>query len=99
MHEMQCGVGTVTSHHVRVCGFQHQHGEIFLTFAAPSAYSLIELQTIHRFYHKEGPFSWLKVPTSAFSFKTLLRHSVGALSVIVETDGLFAALLSLCALS
>ena len=37
-------------------------------------------------------FSWLKVPTSAFTFKTLLRHYafnqekalVGAISVIVQ---------------
>ena len=24
--------------------------------------------------HGEGPYSWLKAPTSAFTFKTLLRH-------------------------
>ena len=32
---------------------------------------------IHRFYNRLynlGAFSWLKAPTSAFTFKTLLRH-------------------------
>ena len=40
----------------------------------------LELQTIHRFHNRFSQrrslraFSWLKAPTSAFTFKTLLRH-------------------------
>ena len=63
----------------------------------------VELQTIHRFFQlQRWPLegSWLKAPDSAFSFKTLLTHyfkqaltQAGASSVIVKTDGSFAALL------
>ena len=43
------------------------------------------------------PFSWLKVPTSTFTFKTLIRHYsfnqekaiVGAISVIVKSSRTF----------
>ena len=44
----------------------------------------VVLQTIHRFHNRFsqsrrrlllGPFSWLKAPTSAFTFNTLLRHN------------------------
>ena len=46
--------------------------------AAVARPSQLELQTINRLCfhnHGEGPyFSWLKAPTSAFTFKTLLRH-------------------------
>ena len=61
---------------------------------------LLELQTIHRFSQSwRRAFSRLKVPTSAFTFKTLIGHyakqaltPIGAFSVIVKTDGSFAAL-------
>ena len=38
---------------------------------------LLEIQTkVHPkvLNHGEGPFSWLKAATTAFTFKTLLRH-------------------------
>ena len=30
--------------------------------------------------HREGPFSWLKVPTSAFTFKTLRHYLLSIVS-------------------
>ena len=45
---------------------------------AVSRLAQVELETkVYRKVcnHGEGPFSWLKAPTSAFTFKTLLRHN------------------------
>ena len=46
---------------------------------SPRCHTPEELQTIHRLFTitEKAPtraFSWLKEPTSAFTFKTLLRH-------------------------
>ena len=46
--------------------------------AAPHMNSAVNDLSAKLYNHREGPytraFSWLKAPTSAFTFKTLLRH-------------------------